>query len=47
VKENTRQSGQGDGPEIIILDPNDAEGAYRQMMEQYRKHQDKSDDSRD
>jgi hypothetical protein len=38
VNGNTRESGQGDGPEIIILDPNDSEGAYQQMMEQYRRN---------
>jgi hypothetical protein len=33
-------------PWITILDPNDPEGAYQQMMEQYRKHQE-SDDSQE
>jgi hypothetical protein len=41
-EEGEEKEGSGEsperGPEIIFLDPNDPEGAYKQLMEQYRKH---------
>jgi hypothetical protein len=41
-----KDDAEGDGPEIIILDPNDPEGAYEQMMDQYLKNQDGSEGHR-
>jgi hypothetical protein len=38
VNANTRESGQGDCPEIIILDPNEPDRAYARLMAQYRLH---------
>ena len=38
VNENTRESGQGEGPKILILDPNDPQGAYEKLMEQRRQN---------
>jgi hypothetical protein len=38
VNANRRESGQGDGPEIIILDPNEPDWAYAQLMAQYRRN---------
>jgi hypothetical protein len=34
-----------EGPEIVVLDPNDPEGAYKQLMAQYHKHQDEAGES--
>jgi hypothetical protein len=42
VNANTRESGQGDGPEIIILDPNEPHKAYAQLMAQYRRNTERS-----
>jgi hypothetical protein len=39
----SKDDAEGDVPEIIILDPNDPEGAYEQLMAQVRAHQDKAE----
>jgi len=44
VNTNTRESSQGDGPEIIILDPNDPEGAYEKLMGRKYQGQAESDE---
>jgi hypothetical protein len=33
---------EGKGPKIVILDPNDPQGAYEKLMEQRRQNQSKS-----
>jgi hypothetical protein len=39
VKETARESGPLEsGPKILILDPNDPQGAYEKLMEQRRKN---------
>jgi len=47
VNDNTRESGQGKGPKILILDPNDPEGSYQKLMEQRRKNLSKRKGKRD
>jgi hypothetical protein len=46
VSTKTRESGQGDGPEIIILDPNEPDRAYAQLMAQYRRNTERGSGTR-